>query len=117
MRGKESLSLGPEIRDTGGRIEEINGKTVGKVVVLHVPEHVVVDIAEKLDLGLNTPIVAVLLERGMLVEHATIPATHLVVGQFVAVLDSLLLKDIRRLFEELHINPLGDIPMFLWYLL
>lgn len=33
----------------------------------------------------------------------------------MAVLDLLLLEDVGRLLEELHVDPLGDIPMLLRY--
>lgn len=90
--GEESLSLGPKGRDTLWCVIEVDGETVGLVAILHVSEHIVVDVAEELDIGLNAPVVAVACESRVLVEHAAVPATHLVVGDLGAVLDVLFLQ-------------------------
>lgn len=89
--GEESLSLGPKGRDTLWCVVEVDGETVGLVAILHVPENIVVDVAEELDIGLDTPVVAVACEGRVLVEHAAVPATHLMVGDLGAVLDVLFL--------------------------
>lgn len=115
MRRKELLRLGPKRRDTLGSVKQIDRKTVCLVVVLHVAKHVVVDVTEELNLGFNAPVVAGVLEGWVLVEHATVPATHLVVGQLFAVLDALLLQHRRRLFDDIIVDPFGHIPVFLWY--
>lgn len=114
---KELLRLGPQIRDTLRGIEEVDGEAIGDVVVGNVVEDIVIDVTEELDLGLNAPVVAVLLEDGMAVKHATVPATHLVVRDLVAVLDVLLLQNFGGLLEEIHVDPIGDAPVFLGYLL
>jgi hypothetical protein len=111
--GKELLGLGPKRWDTLRSVEKIDGETVCDIVVGHVTENVVVHVTEELDLGLDSPVVTVFGESGVLVEQATIPAAHLVVGDLVTILDILLLQDLRRLLEEIPINPLGDIPVLL----
>lgn len=113
IRGNETFCLRPEVRNTLGRIKQVDGKTVSDVVVLHVPENIVVDIAEVLHLGLHTPVVAVVLKDRMLVEHAAVPSAHQMVGHLVAVLDALLLEHLCRLVEKVHIDPVRDLPMFL----
>lgn len=61
IRGEELLCRWPKFRDTLWCVEKVDRETVCLVAVLHVPEDVVIDIAEKLDLGFNAPVVAVLL--------------------------------------------------------
>lgn len=79
IRGHELLGLGPKRLDGLRSVVEIDGEAVGLVVVLHVPEHVVINVAEELDLGLNAPVVPIIRERRVLVEHAAVPTTHLMV--------------------------------------
>lgn len=113
VRGNELLGLRPELRDTLRRIEQVDGETVCGVAVLHVPENIIVDIAEVLDLRLHTPVVAVVLEDRVLVKHATVPAAHQVVGHLVTVLDALLLQHLRRFVEKVHVDPIGNRPVVL----
>ena len=80
-------------------------------MVLHVAEDVVVDVAEEVDLGFDAPVVTGVEEGGMLVEHAAVPAAHLVVGIFVGVLDVLFFEDLGGFFEEVVVDPWGDGPV------
>lgn len=113
VRGEEFLRGRPEVGDTLRGVEEVNREAVGDVVILHVSENVVVDIAEVLDLGLDAPVVAVILQGGVFVEHAAVPAAHLAVGHLVAVLDVLFGEHGGRLAEEVHVDPFWDVPVFL----
>lgn len=113
VRGNELLGFWPETRDTLRCIEQVDGKAVRDVVVLHVPENIVIDIAEKLDLGLHTPVVAVVAEDRMPVEHSTVPSAHQVIGHLVTILDTLLLQHLRRLVEGIHVDPVRNRPMLL----
>lgn len=79
MCSEEFLGGGPESRNARGSVKEINRETIGQVAVFHVPEHVVVDVAEELNLGFDTPIIAVFLECRVSIEHAAVPAAHLMV--------------------------------------
>ena len=79
VRRYEFQSLRPQSRNRLGRIVEVDGKTVGLVVIFHIAENVVVDVAEEMDLGLHPPVVAGVGQGWVFVEHAAIPATHLVV--------------------------------------
>lgn len=47
----------------------------------------------------------------MLVEHATVPAAHLVVGDLISVLETLLFQELRRFLEEVHIDIIRDLPV------
>ena len=115
--GNELLSFGPEIRDTLRCIEQVDSKAVSDVVVLHVPENIVVDIAEKLNLGLHAPVVAEVVEDRMLVKHSTVPSAHQMIGHLVTILDALLLQHLRRLVEGIHVDPVRNRPMLLGYFL
>ena len=115
--GEELLGLGPESWDTLRGVKEVDRETVRDVVVGHVAEDIVVNITEELDLRLDTPVVTVFGESRMLVEQATVPAAHLMVGHLVAVLYVLLLQDLRGLFEEVPVDPFGNVPVLLRYLL
>lgn len=97
------------LRPKGGNglrgIVEVDGEAVGFVVVLHVAENVVVDVAEEVDFGFHSPVVAYVFEGGMVVEETAVPAAHLVVGDHIAVLDVLLGKHLSTFFEEVHVDP------------
>lgn len=77
--GKEALGLGPQARQTFRCVKEVDCESVGLVVVLHVVEDVVVDVAVEFDLGFNSPVVSRVGQGGMLVEHAAVPSAHFVV--------------------------------------
>ena len=79
MRGDKFLRLRPQGRNAVWRIIEIDSEPVGFIVVLHPAENVIIDVAEEMDFGLNAPIVADVFEGGVFVEHAAVPAAHLVV--------------------------------------
>jgi hypothetical protein len=80
MRGEEFQRLKPQCRNALGRVIEVDVEAVRFVVVGHVAEYVVVDIAEELDFGLHAPVVFRICEGRVMVEHAGVPAAHLVVG-------------------------------------
>lgn len=82
-------------------------------MVLHVCENVVVDVAEEVHVGLDTPVISGVDDGRVLIEVAAIPATHLVVGLFAHVLNLLLGEDSDRFLVDVFVNPAGDFPMFL----
>ena len=47
----------------------------------------------------------------MVEEEAAVPAAHLVVGDLVRVLDVVLLQDLDRLLEEIHVDPVWSGPV------
>lgn len=108
---QELDSLGPEGCDGLGRVVEVDGKAVCLVAVLHEAENIVVDIAEEVDLWLDTPVVLHVLESRVLVEQARVPAAHLVVAQHVRVLDIVLLEDVCALDKQVMVDPAGDFPV------
>ena len=84
-------------------------------MVMHPAEDVVVDVAEEMDFGFDAPVVTDVFEGGVFVEHAAVPAAHLVVGYHGPVLDFLLLEHFGRFVEEVAVYPVGDCPVFFWY--
>ena len=80
MCGDEFFRLRPQGGNALWRVVEVDGEAVGLVVVLHPAENVIVDFTEEVDFGLDTPVVADVFESGVSVEHAAVPAAHLVVG-------------------------------------
>jgi len=99
IRSQELAGLGPEGLDGLRGVVQVDGEAVCLVSVLHVAEYVVVDIAEELNVGLDAPIVTVLVECRVLVEHAAVPSAHLVVGDLRGVLDVFFLEHLGRLSE------------------
>ena len=91
VRSEKFDRLGPERRYRLGRVVQIDVETVGFVVIFHVSEDIVVDVAEELDFWFNAPVVTDVFQCRMMVEHATIPATHLMVGLFGGILNIVLL--------------------------
>lgn len=104
-------SLRPQRRYTLRTIININVEAVCLVVVLHPGEHIIVDIAKEVDVGLHTPVVVEVCERGMLREKAGIPATHLVIRGFFHVLHFLFSKEGDGFGVEIHVYPGGYFPV------
>lgn len=99
MLGKEAFRLGPERWQTFRCVKKVDCESVGLVVILHVMEHVVVDIAVEFDLGFDSPVVSRISEGWMLVEHAAVPSAHFVIRGFAGVLEALFFEEFVRLFD------------------
>jgi hypothetical protein len=61
---------------------------------LHISEYIVVDVAEKLDFGLHSPVIPSVGQSRVFVEHATVPSAHSVVRRLVGILDIGLFQDL-----------------------
>lgn len=105
--------LGPEGGDGLGRVVQVDGEAVRLVVIVHVAEDVVVDVAKEVHVGLDAPVVARVFEGRVVVEEAAVPAAHLVVGDHVAVLDVLLGQYLGAFPEEVVVDPGGHGPVLL----
>lgn len=114
MFGQELDRLRPQRRDRLRRIVQVDGEAIGLVVILHVGEHVVVDVAEEVNFGLDTPVVAGVRQCGVLVEEAGVPAAHLVIGDLITILDVVLGEKFRGFVEEVVVDPGGDFPVLFW---
>lgn len=80
-------------------------------MVLHPCEDIVVDIAEKMDIGLDSPIVLHIFQRWVLTKHATVPSAHLVIRPLLHVLYLLRLQEGYRLLVEILVDPRGYVPV------
>lgn len=111
MLGDKLLCPRPQRLDALRGVIDVDDEPIGLVEVLHVVEDVVVDVAVKVDFGLDAPVPFVLEERGVLVEEARVPAAHLVVGEFLDVLDFLLRQEVGGGGEEVLVDPGGNVPV------
>lgn len=105
--------LGPERRDRGWGVVQVDGEAVRLVVVLHEPENIVVDVAEEVHLWLDPPVVLSGGEGRMFVEHAAIPTTHLVVGHLTGVLDFVLFQNLDGFLVDVVVDPRWFLPVLL----
>ena len=119
MSSHEFFGLGPQCRDTFGRIVQVDVEPISLVMIAHPPKDVVVYVAVELYVGFNAPIILHVGQGRVFVEHAAIPATHIVIGYLACVLHILLVKDFHGLLEEIVIYPRGFVPVLfgneLWY--
>ena len=92
-------------------VVKIDGEPVGLVVVIHPAENVIVDVAEEVDLWLHAPIIADVFKGWVFIEHATIPAAHLMIRYQWAVLNLLLFKHLGGLIKEVAVDPRGYCPV------
>lgn len=103
--------FGPQRRHGGRGIVEVDCEPVGLVVVLHIAEDVIFDIAEEMHLWFHAPVIPCVRERGVAVEHAAVPATHLVVAHHAGVLHVLSAQQLGGFFIEGFIDPSGNGPV------
>lgn len=91
--------LWPQGRHGLRRIVQVDRKAVGLIMVVHPAENIVVNVAKEVHLWLDAPVVADVLKRWVFVEHATIPAAHLMIGYHGTVLNLLLFEHLGRLVK------------------
>ena len=116
LRGEvvDALVGGGVAEDVGDCLLQLfhgNGETICLVVPGHVHERVVGNVAEVLDIGLNTPVPVVLLQKFVLVEEARVEAAHVVVGFHASVHDSLITLLRNALLGDSCICPFGETPV------
>lgn len=111
VRGEELDRLGPESRDRLRRVVDVDREAVGLVVIAHVAEDIVVNVAVEIDMRLHAPVVLHILQRRVFVEHAAVPSAHLVVRLHACVLDVLLFQDLRALLHQVQIYPRWNLPV------
>ena len=112
--GEEFLGFRPERRYTLRRVVNIDGETISLVVVGHVPEYIIVDRTEEMNLRFHAPVVPIFLQRRVLVEESAVPSAHLMIRQHVGVLNVLFGEEICGFGDEIVIYPARDLPMLLW---
>lgn len=111
MLRNELVRLGPQRRDRFRGVVQGYGEAVCLIIVLHVTEYVVVDIAEEVNIRFDTPVVLNILQCGMLVEESAVPSTHLVVRNFIGILDIVLLENLDGFLIQILVDPRWCIPM------
>lgn len=105
MSRKKFLGFWPERLYALRRVIEIDGETIGLVVILHIPEYVIIHITKEVNLGFDAPIVLDIFECRVLVKHPGIPAAHLMIGHHRTVLNIMLLQYARRFIKEVTVDP------------
>lgn len=107
----ELAGLGPQGGNRLGRIVEVDCEAICLVVVLHIAEHIVVDVAEEVNFRLDAPIELGVLEGRVLVKETAVPSAHLVIRQLVGVLDVVFLEDLHGLGVEIVVDPRRLVPV------
>lgn len=114
--GQEALGLGPQGRQGRGCVVDVDCEAVRLVMILHVPEDVVVDVAEEMYVGLHPPVVVHILQRRLRREEARVPSAHLMVADLVRILHIVFRKYLGRLFKQIKVDPRRCGPMLFRYL-
>lgn len=79
MIGKKFDGLGPQGRQGFGFVIEHNGEAIGLVVVLHVAEYIVINVAKEVNFRFDAPVPSDIFKCRVFVKNATIPSTHLMI--------------------------------------
>jgi len=108
---QEFFGLWPEGRDSLWGVVQVDCETIGFITILHVPENVVVNVAEKMNVWLYSPIVLRVCQSFVFVEKTTVPTAHLMVGYHARILHFLFFQDFGGFLEEVIVNPRWHIPM------
>lgn len=111
--GQELFGFGPQSRDGGRGVIQVDGEAVRLVAVVHVAENVIVDIAEEVNVGLDAPVVLCVGQGRVLVEHAAVPPAHLVIRDLVGILNLLFFEDLDRFVVQVLVNPRWHFPVLL----
>jgi hypothetical protein len=109
----ELLGASPEGRNGVDVLVKRENKTVLLVVLVHDTERIVVDIAEELDRGLNTPVVLVVHHEFLSEEETRLESAHVTVADGVTVDNLSLVHILTDLAGLLLVNPLRERPMLL----
>jgi hypothetical protein len=104
----ELLGASPEGRNGVDVLVKRENKTVLLVVLVHDTEGVVVDVAEELDGGLNTPVVFVVHHELLSEEETGLESAHVTVADGVTVDDLALMHILTDLAGLLLVNPLRE---------
>lgn len=112
--GQEIEGFRPETCNRLWTVVQSDREAVGFVVIAHVAEDIVVNIAEEMHVRLHTPVVLHVEQSRVLVEHAAIPAAHLVVALHACVLHALIGEQLRALLHHISVDPRWDLPVLFW---
>jgi hypothetical protein len=109
----ELLGTGPKGRNGVDVFVKRENKTVLLLVLVHDAEGIVVDIAEELDRGLNTPVVLVVHHEFLSEEETRLESAHMTVADGVTVDDLALMHVLTNLTGLLLVNPFRERPVLL----
>ncbi|KAK1849758.1 hypothetical protein CCHR01_07576 [Colletotrichum chrysophilum] len=109
----ELLGAVPKGGDGLDVLVQTQDEAVLLVVLLHEAERVVVDVAEKLNGGLDTPVVVVVHHGGLAEEESRLETAHVTVADRVTVDDLALGHVLANLACLLLVNVLGERPVLL----
>lgn len=109
----ELLGAVPESGDGLDVLVQAQNEAVLLVVLLHEAERIVVDIAEELNGGLNTPVVVVVHHGRLAEEETRLETAHVAVAHRVAVDDLALGHVLANLAGLLLVNVLRERPVLL----
>lgn len=107
----ELLGTIPQRGDGLNIFVQAQHKAVLLAVLLHEAEGIVVDIAEQLDAGLNTPVVVVVHHQWLAEEEARLKPTHVAVADAVSVDNLPLGHVLANLLGLLLIDVRGERPV------
>lgn len=93
---------------------QTEGKAVFLLVLFHVEEWIVVDVAEELDGGFDTPVKFIVGEEFVFEEETRFESTHVAVGDGITIDDFSLSHVLTNSGSFVLINPFGEAPVFLW---
>jgi hypothetical protein len=111
MLRKKLQSLRPKSFNRFRGVINIDNETIALIIIFHVTENIVVNVAEEVDTGFYTPVPPIVLERRVVIESSGVPATHLVVGVHACVLDAVFDEEVGGFPHELGVDPGGDVPV------
>lgn len=109
----EFLDTVPESRNGLDVFVETEHKAVLLALLLHQPEGVVMNVAEDLDAGLNTPVVIVVHHEGLAEKEARLESAHVTIADGVSVDDLALPHVLADLLGPLLINVRRERPVLL----
>jgi len=109
----ELLGASPEGGNGINVFVQRKNETVLLVVLVHDAERIVVNVAEELDGGLNTPVVFVVHHELLSEEETGLESAHVTVADGVTVDDLALMHILTDLAGLLLVNPLREGPVFL----
>lgn len=109
----ELLGASPEGRNGVDVLVKRENETVLLVVLMHDTERVVVDVAEELDGGLNTPVVLIVHHEFLSEEETRLESTHVTVADGITIDNLSLVHILTDLAGLLLVNPLRERPVLL----
>lgn len=71
--------FGPQRRNRFWGVVKVDREAIGLIMIMHESEYIVIDIAEEVNFGFNSPVVLGVGQSWVFVKETAVPAAHLVV--------------------------------------